>query len=163
MPQNWYLWFTYQGMLYYPLRVQRIVQWYVENHEAKSECRKQASVVRRSWQAQPRTGASGQRNILPMGEEDTEHYSHGGRKGAAFFGLAQRAWGERKEEITYKMVDLWHTQRLEGYFLAGEKVWLPMGKCKASQRSFHGTVRLYCLKQFFGSIFKETRFSPGFH
>lgn len=109
--------------------------------------------------AQPRTGTPGQRNTLPMGEEDTEPHSHGERKWAVFFGLAPRAWGERREGIIYKMVDPWHTQTLGGYFLDGDKVWLPMGKWKASQRSFHG--RVYCLKKFFWSIFKETRFSPG--
>lgn len=83
------------------------------------------------------------------------------RRGTVFLCLAQRAWGERGRESIIKMVDPWHTQTLESTSWKRGKVWLPMGKWKASQRSFHGTIRVYCLKKFFWSIFKETRFSPG--
>lgn len=125
----------------------------IENRGSRLECRELASTVRLPWPVQPRTGITGQQNTLPMGEEDTSPLAME-KKGAIIFCLAQHAWEERREGINYKKWWLLGTLRvLEGISWKGKKVWLPMGKSKASQRTFHGTIRVYYLKKIFLKYF----------
>lgn len=125
----------------------------IENHGSRLECRELASAVRLPWSTQPRTGIIGRQSTLPMGEEDMSPLAME-KKGTIIFCLAQHASEERREEINYKNGgSLAYSEPWKVLPGREKKVWLPMGKSKASQRTFHGTIRVYYLKKIFFEVF----------
>lgn len=77
-----------------------------------------------------------------MGEEDMQLHSHG-EKGHRLLSNSKCLRREKGGNQLQKWWILGILIALEGTSWKGEEVWLPMRKRKASQRSFHGTIRVY--------------------